>query len=329
LSKATSAALLGVAIALGLGGWWLFGSDGSRPPRPPGPGDDLDLVAALLDAAPMETAHDLLVAGAGELTLARAADRTVVAVTVGPDAGTPRTLARLEGPAQGMCRSSGAVYVTSKHAIESIPLAGGDARVVAELGRPGDLACDGRWLFVLDVDPALTGLTHATSVVRISLDGGDRVVLGRSDGEIANLAVDADDVFWADRLEGTIVAAPKTGSRPRVLARDRGLPGTLAVDARDVTWVEKRSESLWSMPKGGGEPRRLVQDFAGFARVVASEGGVFWTNEGAVEGGFGVFTVRADGEATGVSPLVDAIDALATDGANVYWARGAEVRRVR
>jgi hypothetical protein len=208
-------------------------------------------------------------------------------------------------------------------------VSGGEPRGVASgFSRPRTVAADGRWVFVVDVDAGGAGLTRKNSVVRIAAAGGDKMVVGASDGEITDVVLDDADVFWADRLEGSIVAASKAGGAPRVLAADRGLPGSLALQGDALVWVEKRSESLWTMPKAGGAPRRLAQDFAGFANLVVDARGVYWTNEAAVEGSFRVLTIGPTGDSLAVSGPSDQIDALATDGSRLFWDRAGVVARV-
>jgi hypothetical protein len=326
MKKATSVALLGVAIASAMGGWWLFAGEAPRAAPPPAPvSDDLDLVASLLDGSTTEPPHDLLLAGAGELYLARSGDGSVVTLTK-TGAGR-RTLAHLEGPARGMALAAGALWLTTKKAVEKVPVAGGESQQVAgDLGRPGAIACDGTWVFVVDTETGSPGLTHANAVVRIPTSGGEKTVLGRSEGEITNLVFDETHVYWPDRLEGSIVAVPKAGGARQVLATDRGLPGSMAIGGDALYWVEKRSESLWTMPKTGGTPRQVAQDFAGFANVVVDARGIFWSGEAAVYGTFTVLTAPSQGdEAVAISPSVPGIDALASDGTRLFWDRAGDV----
>lgn len=334
MSRASLLALLGAIVAGGFAAWWVLrGSSHPAAHAPANVEDDLDLVVSLLDGAASEPPRDVLVAGTDERYLARASDRTIVAVG-GADGGADaraaeRTLAVLDAPARGMALAGGALWVTTGRAIDRVPLAGGAPAVVASgLAKPGTIAADATWLFVVDVEAA-RGLTHASSVVRVPAGGGERLVLGRSDGEITNVVLDDAAVYWADCLEGTIVAAPKAGGPSRVLASDRGLPGELAADANALYWVEKRSESLWTMPKTGGAPRQLAQDFAGFANLLVDAHGVFWTNEAAVEGAFSVLTVpRTGGEVSAASDPAESIGAFASDGAHLYWERAGAVAPV-
>jgi hypothetical protein len=312
-------------VGAGAAAWWIWGRETHAPLPATSPTDDLELVVALLDGAATEPPRDRLVAGRDERYLARAADRTLVAF--GADGGPPRPLATLDAPAHEMALASGALWVTAGHAVEKVPLAGGPPVVVASnFAKPLAVAADGRWVFVVDVEPGGGGLTHANTILRVPATGSDRVVLGRSEGEVTNVAIDDDTVYWADRLEGTIVAVAKAGGAPRVLASDRGLPGAIAADADTLYWVEKRSESLWAMPKAGGAPRQLTQDFAGFANVVVAATAVAWTNEAAVDGSFRVLSVaKTGGDVALVSQPVDSIDALATDGTRLFWSRAAAV----
>jgi hypothetical protein len=346
--------LLGVLAALvggGLAASWVLGKS-ERPARAPATtNDDLDLVLGLLDGAASEPLRDVLVAATAERYLARAADRAVVAIggqqgpddaghvegrvaagraDAGRDAGAERTLAVLDAPARAMALADGGLWIAAGHAVTRVPAAGGPAMVVASgLAGPHAIAADGRWVFVVDVEPGRGGLTHANAVVRFAASGGERVVLGRSEGEVANVALDDVDVYWADCLEGRIVSAPKAGGTTRVLATDRGLPGAIAADADALYWVERRSESLWTMAKAGGTPRQLTQDFAGFANLLVDARGVVWTNEAAVDGAFRALILpRAGGDVTAASSAVDAIDALASDGAHLYWLRGGAVTMV-
>lgn len=324
MSKATAAVLLGVLVASGMGVWWLFAGERAAPLPVSSPHDDLDLVMALLDGAAAEPPRDVLLVGADDLYVARANDGFVVAI--GKKSGSAHSLASIHEPAHGMALAGGALWVTTTHAVEKIPVAAGEPqRAAGGLARPRAIASDGTWLFVVDVDPSSRGMTHGSAVLRIPATGGEPTVLGKSEGEIVNVAVDDANVYWADRLDGSLVSVPKTGGVPHVLATDRGLPGFVAVEGDALTWVEKRSESLWTMPKAGGPPRRLAEDFAGFANVVVDARGVFWTNEAAVEGLFHVLTVGKTGRVETVSAAVDGVDALASDGERLWWDRNGVI----
>jgi hypothetical protein len=213
-----------------------------------------------------------------------------------------------------------------------LPIAGGAPIAIADgLGRPRAIACDGKWVFVVDVDVGGSGLLRKSAIVRLpaAAGAGPMAVLGRSEGEVDSVAIDDAHVYWSDRLEGSILVVPKSGGEPRVLASERGLPGQVVVNGDTLFWVEKRSESLWTMPKSGGTPIRIAQDFAGFAHLVVDARGVWWVNEAAVDGAYRVLTLpRSGGEPVAATEPVEAIDALASDGSRLFWARGGEVSAI-
>jgi hypothetical protein len=339
-------ALLALAALVGAGAlvaWWM------RPEAPPvalpakPPVDDLEMLTALFDGgAPREPAHDLLVAGAEELYLARANDGTIVAVPK-TGAGIPRKVAQLPGVARGMALAEGALWVSTTRdtaadgghvaaggAVLRVPLAGGAPSVVADgLASPHAIASDGRAVFVVDVDAREPGLLRSSVIERIPASGGKPAAIGRCEGEVTALALDDASVYWADPFDGTIVAAPKAGGDRRSLAVERGLPEELTLHGGALYWVERRSETVWTMPAAGGTPRPIVQDFAGFANLVVDDRGVWWVSEAPLAGRFRVLTIAAAGsESSPASEAVEAIDALASDGAHLFWARGGEVSRV-
>ena len=264
---------------------------------------------------------DLLVTGPTELYVARGADGTIEAQPkVG---GEPRLVARIGAPVLGLSFAGDALWLTTGHSIERISTKGGAAQILSDkLVRPHAIAADGTWVFVVNVGGASGGLLRASAVVRVAASGGDPTVLGRYEGEVTNVALDADSAYWADRLDGTIVSAAKVSGATKVLASDRGLPGQVVVAGDMIAWVEKRSESLWAMPKAGGGPKQLEQDFAGFSRVVVLHDAIAWTGEAPVDGVLRILSVpAAGGEVSPLGPAVDAIDAIASDGTTLFWLR--------
>jgi hypothetical protein len=267
------------------------------------------------------------VAGDTEVYLARASDRAVVAFP--KSGGASRNLVRLEQPVRDMVLAGGALWLTSGGRVERLGLDGGaEALVASHLSLPGAIATDGATVFVTDLEARDGGLVPRSSVLRLPAHGGAAAVVGAADGEIDALALDATHVYWADPLDGSIVSVPKEGGTARTLASERGLPGKLRLYRGKLFWVERRTESIWTMPASGGAPVQFTQDFAGFADLVVDERGVWWSNEGAVDGAFRVLFAAKPGEAIGASPAVVGIDALASDGHQVFWAREGAVSRV-
>jgi hypothetical protein len=325
--------LLGLAlvVALALAVWQrsTVTQHAQLPPRPPD--DDLPVLPAMLDAgAEFGPARDVLLAGTEELYLSRANDHTIVAMP--KSSSKRRVLARLDGPVWGMALAGGALWLSTslaapdkakRGALMRLSLPHGTPDVIADgFAAPRAVASDGQWVFVVDVDSSAAELLPESAIERIPVGGGQPTVMARCRGEVAALAVDEERVYWADRFDGTIMAAAKAGGGAQVLAGERGLPGEIVVDESAIYWVEEQSESLWSMPKAGGLPRRLAQDFAGLVSLTADARSIGWMNATAVDGAFHVLTVpKTGGDPRGVTLGVDAIGAIASDGTGMYWER--------
>jgi hypothetical protein len=326
---------LGLVIALTLAIWRLstVRQHAQLPSRVPD--DDLPVLAGRIDAGPeLAPARDVLLAGTDELYLSRASDRAIVAV---PKSGSPRrVLAHLDGPVWAMALAGGALWLSTspaapdgaqRGAVMRLSLPHGAPEVIASgFAAPRAVASDGRWVFVVDVDFSAPGLLAESTLEQVPAGGGQPKVVARCRGEVAAVALDEARVYWADRFDGTIMAAAKTGGGPQVLASERGLPGEIVVDENALYWVEERSESLWTMPKAGGSPRQIAQDFAGLVSLAADARSVWWVNATRVDGAFHVVAVpKTGGDPRGVTLGVDAIGALASDGTGTYWERDGGV----
>jgi hypothetical protein len=328
--------------------WRAASSDPSTDPAPAPVANDLELLGAVFDAAPEaaeERTHELLIAGERDLYLARVAEHDLLAQ---PKSGAePRTLAMLEQPAYDMTLAAGALWLTTRAAssppgardgraptdsgvVERVSLSGGKPTVIAAgLSAPRAIAADGEWVFVVDTDASEAGLLPKSSIVRIPARGGPATVMARSEGEIDAIAMDGPLLYWSDRLDGSILSLPKTGGTPQVVASERGLPEKLRAFGGALYWIERRSESLWTMPAAGGKPRQITQDLAGFANVVVDGRGVWWTNEAAIDGAFRVLVAPGPaGQELEVSGPVSSVDALATDGQELFWDQEGVVSRV-
>jgi hypothetical protein len=328
----TRPALLGLAalVAIAIASWLLFArAREAREAQSRVVEGDLEMLARIVDGSAIPAVpHDRLVLGASSAYVLLAAAGVIESVP--PSGAEVVVLGRVPPPTLDMALGGDSLWVTGGVGVTRVPLDGAPTSLVAAgLARPRAIASDGRWVFVVDVDTAPTGMLQASRVVKIATSGGAPAVIGSYQGEVTNVALDGTIAYWADRLEGTILAVPESGGEPHALAHDRGLPGQVLVDAKSIYWVEKRSESLWKMPKEGGAPLQLAQDFAGFAHGVVHGESIAWVNEAAADGGFRVLSVPvAGGEVRTVSATVDAIDALASDGAHLYWLRGGAVSEV-
>jgi len=327
-------AALGALVVVGIGGFrlWTLANEPARTGDLP-LDDDLLMLASFEDAAPSGP-RDRLAAAPGRLVFAHGSDGTV---DVQPAAGgAPTLLARIGAPVAGIALGPDAAWVTAGRAVRRIPLDGGAPVVVTDrLVRPHAIAVGDGTVVVVDADPDAKGVLRGSRVLRLSpgADAGSAAVLGHYQGEVENVAVDRGDAFWTDPLEGSVLGATASALAPSMLASERGLPGAVVVASDQVVWVEKRSESLWAVARAGGAPRQLAQDFAGFAHLVAHGDRIAWVNEAAVDGKFRVLEVPVgaaggSGEIVAISPAVDSIDGLASDGKRLFWLRDGVVQPV-
>jgi hypothetical protein len=332
--------ILALVIAITFGVWWASSKSmhGALPASPPD--DDLPSIPRTPDTTmARRPAHDVLVAGTDRLYLSHADDHSIAAIPKTGGAGA--TFAHVDGPVYGMAFADASLWLTTivgtaaarSGEVLKLGLAGARPVVVADgLSSPRAIATDGKWVFVVDVDAGSSGLLAESAILRVPAreqsSGARPSPVARSKSEIANVALDGRFVYWADRFDGTIVAAPEEGGEPRVLATSRQLSGDVIADGVALYWVEERSNSLWTLPKGGGAPRQIAQDFAGFAGLTSAAGSLWWTNAVAVEGAFRVLTMPKTGGEPSVAAsagTASIMGGLAGDGSHVYWERDGNV----
>ena len=318
-----------------IGTWWLR-PDPRRVELPARtPDDDLPPLAQPGDVAPeREAAADILVAAADEFYVARAADRSIIAISKEGRAKA-RTLARLEHPAWGLAVAGRMLLWTTSASSPSKrtggavmkidPREGRPSVVTGALSNPRALVGNDQWAFVVDTKEG-GGLLPESTLVRVPLDGGEPVTLAHSKGTISDLVVDDTNVYFADGVEGAIVAVPKKGGSSRTVVANRPLPRQVVVDDTHVYWVEEESESLWCAPKTGGSARRVAQDFAGFRGLAADGRSLWWINESPMEGSTHILAVPKEGGEPRVAvATAAAADAIASDGARAYWEHDGRV----
>jgi hypothetical protein len=104
------------------------------------------------------------------------------------------------------------------------------------------LAVDSSYAYWVD-DGAGNG---AGTVSKVSLDGGAPILLASGQDSPVSLAVDATNVYWANRvIGGAIMQASKVdGSNPIVLHADGGdYPYSLTIDSQNVYWTSNNTPS--------------------------------------------------------------------------------------
>ena len=170
-------------------------------------------------------------------------------------------------------------------------------------------------------------------------DGRNPTVLARP-GYVVGLAIDFTSVYWATQfLPGTdttaVMKIDKTGGSPVTLATEQSSIGRPAVDSTNIYYARGGSATVngvkqgpdgavVSVPLAGGMPRTLVSLQGVTPGSVAVEGNyVYFTTvpypPGPSRAGTLMRVPVGSGAATTLASESDVIDALAVDGANVYW----------
>jgi hypothetical protein len=77
-------------------------------------------------------------------------------------------------------------------------------------------------------------------VVRLDLSGGKPEVLAKGLKRPNGIAIDATDVYWTNRGDGTVMKLAKNaqaGAQPTTIATDQSAPGAIVADQTGVYWI--------------------------------------------------------------------------------------------
>jgi hypothetical protein len=166
----------------------------------------------------------------------------------------------------------------------------------------------------------------AGSVVRATLDGEDRMVLGSATHPF-DLALDDDDVFFS--AEDSIRKVAKSGGASTPLITGTGATRGVALDATEVYYVDLalNDGDVERVSKGGGGELVLAPMQSSPRFLAVMDGLVYWTDDGAQT----VSRTSVDGMGA-VEPLASAQagawDVFAT-AELVVWTNLADVGEVK
>jgi hypothetical protein len=167
------------------------------------------------------------------------------------------------------------------------------------------------------------------TVSRVPRKGGAVVVLASSQDNPRSLAVDANNVYWANEPptygSGSVMKRALSGGNPTPLATDEPSPAFIAVDANKVYWSNfpPQPPTFMSVPIAGGTktPFPTGDELSNSVQFSLDGSSVYWA--GWSDKG-GVWSTSLDGNGS-IKPLVtvDGYASLATVfGSNVYYLGG-------
>jgi hypothetical protein len=135
-------------------------------------------------------------------------------------------------------------------------------QLVAASGNPSAIALDSTSVYWIseycDPNPPTT---CTASIEKCSLRGGavTTLVPSRSGFGVTpfGLAVDAENVYWADFNGGAVAKVPLDGGTPVTIASSLKGPQSIAVDSSYVYWTSN-SGDVMRAPLSGGPPISLI-----------------------------------------------------------------------
>jgi len=156
------------------------------------------------------------------------------------------------------------VYVTeSDGSVRAMAKADGTMTVVSSAVTPVALAASG--------DAAAWASADEVLVRQLSA-GAPRVVASRLGG-VRAVAIDATNVYWTERLTGTVAGAPIAGGATFTLATGASLDGGLAADTGTVYWGA--GGAVFSAT-GGEAPVTVATGAGPVVAIAAAAGHVAW-----------------------------------------------------
>ena len=172
-------------------------------------------------------------------------------------------------------------------------------------------------------------LAQETVIERFPANGGQGVVLGPLGGARSRTSpsMATHTVYWADALEGSIVAAPidTAARRPDPRARARSPHGGSWRTTTRSSGSKSGANRCGPCPRREARHGRWCKTSREFGSFVVAGGYIVWVNEEAVANGFRVFRAStgagASTETTSLTESADAAIAIASDGTRVFWMR--------
>jgi hypothetical protein len=165
-----------------------------------------------------------------------------------------------------------------------------------------------------------------SKILTVGLDGGDITELASAENGPRAIALDLDNVYWADIGDETaaIKKVSHVGGQPTVMASNQKRPYAIAVAGTDLVWTDTAAGSVLRSPIAGGDTVSMVLQQPAPEGIASDSTKVNWVNSG---GGtieeLDLLTGAAQTQiATAQSGAHDLAMDVATGG--LYWATAGE-----
>lgn len=233
---------------------------------------------------------------------------------VGLDGGASTTLAPATDPLH-IALDAGNVLWTSGGAIW---------KVAEQGGSPATLIASGPWVATGVAARAGTAYWVAVGdaggglVMKVAVAGGTPEMIASLQSPLAQpfaIAVDANEVYWADNGTDAIMKVSLSGGTPITLASDQAYPIAIAVDGASVYWINEDNNTVMKVPLGGGTAVTLASGQKGPHGVAADGSAVYWTDSD----GNAVMKLPVGGIQPVTLVSTQFPDAIAVDRTSVYW----------
>jgi hypothetical protein len=212
---------------------------------------------------------------------------------------------------------------------------GGTVSVVPKVGGPVSVLATGqRYPFGIAFDSTnvywATGYVGVAyppdsampgAVLRVPLGGGTPATVGTG-GRPARVAIDAENVYWTDSLNGLIMKASLGGGAAVALASGQVEAMGLEAHRGQVYWTTQQSHvsgSVMRVSASGGVPDTLASGEDLPSEVAVDDSGIYWVNAG---NSGTIMMLPPDGQGRPIALAFGgtaAGSAIAVDSKAVYW----------
>ncbi|MSP25916.1 MAG: hypothetical protein EXR75_12300 [Myxococcales bacterium] len=218
-------------------------------------------------------------------------------------------------------------YVAPNGYVERVNVASGAVDTLASgLISPDAIAIDASYVYAGgDVAPALQS---AGRVLRIDRASGEQLELAISPGRVADIALDADFVYWTSSVgflngnensDSAVMRVSKNGGAAEVLASGLMMPAGLARSGTRLFVAHSGAGAILSLDATGGAETELASGLDYPQDVAVADGAAFFSTWGDPPGALYRVALPAAAAPTVVAPGVGGADQIALGSSCVYW----------